>query len=80
MQENSLSRISQTKWARKLLIILMTAILMISASAVVTLAAGTPVDTSQPGLPGVADTPLYGTVTIDGIEWYKIYQSHPQLG
>jgi hypothetical protein len=79
MKENSLPGITQVKWLKKMIMLLAIAI-MISASAVVTLAAGIPVDTSQPGLPGVADTPLYGTVTIDGIEWYKIYQSHPQLG
>ncbi|MDR3288645.1 MAG: hypothetical protein LBT22_04395, partial [Peptococcaceae bacterium] len=68
MKENTLQRIGQTKWARKLLIILMTAILMLSASAAVTLAA----PPTGPGLSGVADTPLFGTITIDGIEWIKI--------
>ncbi|MDR3270391.1 MAG: hypothetical protein LBT32_02595, partial [Peptococcaceae bacterium] len=71
MQENTLPRISQTKWARQLLIILMTAILMISASAPL-MAAWTPPPSG--GLTVVADAAVRDTITIDGVEWIKIQE------
>ncbi|MDR3289464.1 MAG: hypothetical protein LBT22_08565 [Peptococcaceae bacterium] len=65
MKEKTLQRISQTKWMKKV-IMLLTIAIMISASAVVTLAA------PPGGIPAVANAALGDVITIDGEEWIKI--------